>query len=121
MLLWLTWYWRNGQLHDASFSWTANGFQLVLGKAKESWDVLGSIRKSSCPNTLVSWSRPPPGFIKVNVDGRARGSPGPSAAGGILIDANAFWVCGFVYRIGIAHALLAELWAGHLPWLTGHL
>lgn len=54
---------------------------------------------------------PATGAIKVNVDGSAKGSPGLSAAGGVLRDGDANWICGFLYKVGISHAITSELWA----------
>lgn len=60
--------------------------------------------------TLISWKRPTTPFVKVNVDGSARGNPGLSAAGGLIRDATAGWICGFTFRVGISPILVAELW-----------
>lgn len=45
-----------------------------------------SIKLSSCKEKrrIISWSPPVSGLFKLNVDGAARGSPGPMGIGGIL-------------------------------------
>ena len=36
----------------------------------------------------VMWSPPPPGFLKLNVDGGAKGKPGPAGCGGVVRDSS---------------------------------
>ncbi|GLT67934.1 hypothetical protein SLA2020_402070 [Shorea laevis] len=71
----------------------------------------------------VGWDPPPSGFVKLNVDGSARGSPGPSAAGGCCRDASGNWLFGFNQQLGDGHAIRVELfalWKGmELAWNMG--
>ena len=48
---------------------------------------LSRFKNSKC-NLLnnVSWTCPPPGYMKLNVDGSVTGKPGPTAIGGIFRD-----------------------------------
>ena len=48
-----------------------------------------------------------------NVDGLARGNPGPAGIGGVLIDASGRTLCLFSYSIGIADSTLAKILSIH--------
>ena len=71
---------------------------------------MGKFSKKIKFETLIGWQRPRLSFVKMNVDGSAKGCPGPSAAGGVLRDHNGDWLAGFTFRVGISNSLLAELW-----------
>lgn len=44
---------------------------------------------------LVSWIRPPPGVVKLTVDGFSTGNPGMAALGGILQDHRGMFLAAF--------------------------
>ncbi|XVF31375.1 hypothetical protein REPUB_Repub16aG0140500 [Reevesia pubescens] len=46
--------------------------------------------------------------MKMNVDGSANGQSGLVAPGRVLRDCYDSWLCGFTYRVGIAHILTVE-------------
>nr|WMB96745.1 hypothetical protein [Solanum melongena] len=108
--LWLLWYWRNCSLHDAEFVWPFEAAQIILGKAKEAWDVLGSFNRRMQHQKFVGWKAPEGEVLKLNVDGSVNNNTGIATSGGLVRDAQANWVCGFVQKIGIASILEAELW-----------
>ena len=56
----------------------------------------------------MKWVPPPPGMVKVNVDGAAARR---AAVVGVIRDELGNWMGGFVTKIGIADALRAELWS----------
>ncbi|XP_058742694.1 uncharacterized protein LOC131615239 [Vicia villosa] len=62
----------------------------------------------------VIWHPPPKGWIKINVDGLARGNPSLSACGGIFRDENACHVGSFSDFLGEGSAFFAELMAAIL-------
>ncbi|OMO70991.1 hypothetical protein CCACVL1_18527 [Corchorus capsularis] len=109
--VWFIWYWWNCTLHDGDFVWPVNCDQHILSRAKEASDVLRCFSLKLKHELLISWQRPAASFVKVNVDGSAKGNPGLSAAGGLIRDMQANWICGFTYRVGISSSLVAELWA----------
>ena len=48
----------------------------------------------------IAWASPPYNHMKFNVDGSARGKPGPAGIGGVLRDCNAFVKAIFFKAIG---------------------
>jgi ribonuclease HI len=55
----------------------------------------------------MHWSKPPPGFFKVNTDGSY--VHGQAACGGIIRNHNGNFVKGFMCKLGSGNALFAEL------------
>ncbi|KAF3951495.1 hypothetical protein CMV_022860 [Castanea mollissima] len=64
------------------------------------------------PRVVVAcrWEKPPEGWIKLNSDGCAAGSPGLAGYGGVERDSHGEWVSGFSRHIGIMNSFVAELW-----------
>lgn len=59
----------------------------------------------------VSWSRPKHGWIKVNMDGIAKGSMGYTGTACVMRDHEEEWIKGSGRDLGICSPLQAELWA----------
>ena len=57
----------------------------------------------------VSWNLPPNSWIKVNIDGSARGTPGHAGCGGIFRTCRGFIKGSFSYYLGINFAFESEL------------
>lgn len=108
--LWFIWYCRNCLLYDSNFVWPSNSSQLILSRAKEAVDVITISNSRLKHQTLISWQFPKAPFVKINVDGSARGNPGDSAAWGVIRDSNGRWLGGFTYRVDFSSVLVAELW-----------
>ncbi|KAK3219540.1 hypothetical protein Dsin_013510 [Dipteronia sinensis] len=60
---------------------------------------------------LEDWVPPPFDSLKFNVDGSARGTPGPAGIGGVLRDYTGRLLCTFSNHIGIQDANTAEILA----------
>ncbi|KAK9992093.1 hypothetical protein SO802_027078 [Lithocarpus litseifolius] len=58
----------------------------------------------------IRWEKPPDGWMKLNTDGCAVGSPGQVGCGGVVRDSHGSWVSGFSRRIGITNSFVAKLW-----------
>lgn len=58
----------------------------------------------------VTWKKPPPGCYVLNTDGAVKEDTGFASAGGLIRDANGFWIRRFAMKIGITDSLSAELW-----------
>ncbi|XP_019442368.1 PREDICTED: uncharacterized protein LOC109347095 [Lupinus angustifolius] len=56
----------------------------------------------------VTWLPPKVGWIKVNTDGAAHGSPGHSGGGGIFRDHNGIYITAFANYLSIQNAIFAE-------------
>lgn len=62
----------------------------------------------------IRWIR---SWIKLNMDGAAKGNPAIAGCGGLLRDETARWIDSFAKFIGVCTAVHAELWGG-LFWST---
>lgn len=58
----------------------------------------------------VSWTKPQPGWTKLNVDGSCSSATGLAGCGGLLRDQAGNWMTGFQYRIGCCSPEVAEAW-----------
>ena len=58
-----------------------------------------------------NWVHPPPGRLKLNVDGSHFTNNGSSACGGLIRDHHGKFVSGFMRRITSSNTLATELWA----------
>ena len=74
----------NFNLNDILFSWEA---------------CMGS--GSTTVRRTVSWSPPPHGVLKFNVDGATRGKPGPMGIGGVLRNNSGVVLFMFSKRVGV--------------------
>lgn len=129
-ILWQVWKARNGyRFHSQSFSPDAVIFQVgsdlrLAGSAfgfkppqlrrvldprfLEGLRVLVPPRR---PVRFITWMRPPPGVVKLTVDGCSRGNPGMAASGGILRDHRGVTIAAFGSFLGHKPILYAELMA----------
>lgn len=56
--IWMIWFWLNSMLHVNDFTWPLNTSAVIMGGAKEAWDVLSSLHNRLKRLTLIGW-RPP--------------------------------------------------------------
>ena len=59
----------------------------------------------------VKWTKPNPGWVKLNTDGAVGGVPGKAGGGGVLHCCRGNWVAGFSRKLGAVSSTMAELWA----------
>lgn len=59
----------------------------------------------------VTWSSPPPDFVKINVDGSSLGNPGRSGFGGVIRNSHGEWIMGFSGFCGVTTNINSELMA----------
>ncbi|KAK8486596.1 hypothetical protein V6N11_068290 [Hibiscus sabdariffa] len=70
--------------------------------------------RSQLPGLVTQrWSRPPPGWIKANVDASVLSTAGSASLGGVFRNEDGSWHYGFTRNIGHCSVLFAELWALH--------
>ncbi|XP_055961091.1 uncharacterized protein LOC130015304 [Mercurialis annua] len=67
------------------------------------------VPKKSIRVVSVYWRPPPTGWIKVNTDGSALGTPGPAGGGGIFRNARGYCQGCFSINMGVSFAFLAEI------------
>nr|GEU97029.1 polynucleotidyl transferase, ribonuclease H-like superfamily protein [Tanacetum cinerariifolium] len=60
---------------------------------------------------LISWVAPPVSWVVLNTDGASRGNPGDAGGGGILRDAQGYFICAFAENYGICTMMSAEILA----------
>lgn len=110
--LWFIWKNRCGRSIDSSWKANLNPVESVLSFLRY-WNLTKEIdKRSSTYNYLdsSSWTAPPQGFVKLNVDGSRDRLTGLITAGGAIRNAKADWLNGFMLKIGIGSVLEAELW-----------
>ncbi|WCJ44200.1 RNA-directed DNA polymerase (reverse transcriptase)-related family protein [Euphorbia peplus] len=73
-------------------------------------DMYKVSHKANRVDRLIGWSRPRPGWVKLNTDGAVKGNSFRSSAGGLIRDCNGNWIRGFSKKIGSCSVLKAELW-----------
>ncbi|PKI58601.1 hypothetical protein CRG98_020990 [Punica granatum] len=78
-------------------SWSSKGIHRWLNPAKS--------------RPQISWSAPPVGWLKWNIDDSSIGKPGPSGIGGVLRDSKGCVICIFSSPSDIIDPNLAELQA----------
>ncbi|KAH9750075.1 reverse transcriptase domain-containing protein [Citrus sinensis] len=129
-ILWQVWKARNAyRFHSQSFSIDAVIFQVgsdlrLAGSAfgfkppqlrgaldSRFLEGLRVLVPPVRPVRVVAWMRPPPGVVKLTVDGCSRGNPGMAASGGILRDYRGVALAAFGSFLGHQPILYAELMA----------
>ncbi|KAK8485586.1 hypothetical protein V6N11_050458 [Hibiscus sabdariffa] len=66
------------------------------------------------PGTVTQrWSRPPPGWVKANVDVLVISTAGSTSLGVVFRNEDGTWLYGFAHNIGYCSVLFAKLWALH--------
>ncbi|KAJ8763632.1 hypothetical protein K2173_003104 [Erythroxylum novogranatense] len=108
---WVIWCARNkAVLNDESLS---TGTQRLWHRSlmQECLSVFnsGAHLVSHRPPRWIAWTKPPPGFVKLNTNGSAVGNPGQARYGGLIRDMEGRWLAGFSGSIGIATNILAKL------------
>ncbi|XP_062013929.1 uncharacterized protein LOC133730329 [Rosa rugosa] len=98
-------------IFDLTFTLPINPGKVILDSAAE-WKMAAfkTNVSSNCDCSLFSWTRPPEGFYKLNVDGTRIASSGMIGAGGVIRDHIGNWIIGFQINLGIGAILDAEAW-----------
>ncbi|XP_019199802.1 PREDICTED: uncharacterized protein LOC109193400 [Ipomoea nil] len=112
--LWWIWKWRNEDVFnemntpvDQRLAWLRKYDKEVLGAFKSK--KVARHGQNIYVDTRISWTKPPPGWLKLNVDGSYRRN-GLASCGGVLRDENGDWCKGFAYNIGRCSAKAEEAW-----------
>ncbi|KAK0603530.1 hypothetical protein LWI29_005964 [Acer saccharum] len=122
--LWFIWKWRCEKVFDVNFTIPPSPGKIVM-QYVESWldanaKLEDSYPKKSC---MLSWTAPPPGWVKLNVDGSRISDSGFIAAGGIIRNERKSWLVGFALNKGSGDVIEAELWGIfeglNLAWKAG--
>ncbi|XP_039044945.1 uncharacterized protein LOC120184593 [Hibiscus syriacus] len=76
-------------------------------------NVSNKNRSPSMSRSILSWSRPPTGWIKGNSDGVVRTCDNMAAVGSVLRNSEGEWIFGFTLSLGRCLILTTELWGVH--------
>lgn len=86
--------------------------KVCLSQAKEFYYCVSKAKQIAPKIAIpVRWSKPLPGWFKLNTDGASLGNPGKAGGGGLIRDSEGRWIRGFSRSIGHATSVMAELWA----------
>jgi ribonuclease HI len=85
----------------------------VINHSYHGWFYANKSTSTSLPRNqvLLSWNPPPPGILKLNIDGSRICTTGHIAAGGLLRNCHGDWIGGFSANLGIGEIFTAELWS----------
>ena len=84
---------------------------LCIKKSAEFFAIVPNIPNK--PNRIqvqVKWSKPQPGWVKLNTDSSMFGDP-KKAGGGVIQNSEGDWVVGFVKKFENVSSITAKLWA----------
>lgn len=79
-------------MFDTTFIWPNNAWNQIWTRSKEAWDNIMRHHDVVKKESLISWELPKHSFVKLNVDGSARGQPMLVAAGGVIRDEVGNWL-----------------------------
>ncbi|RYR17534.1 hypothetical protein Ahy_B03g062245 [Arachis hypogaea] len=109
------WYFRNKLVFNGESVHVTTAVNQIRARSKEFFRIARSNLKphnfQAAGDSLISWSRPDEGYIKVNVDGSWFGHTNNAACGGVFRDSNGRFLKGFSSNLGNYSIMHAELWA----------
>ncbi|KAE8660566.1 hypothetical protein F3Y22_tig00116951pilonHSYRG00405 [Hibiscus syriacus] len=90
----------------------------VYARMNDNWDIRFSVRCTTNPSlsisrSILSWTRPPTGWIKGNSDGAVRTCDNTAATGGILRNSEGEWIFSLTRSLVWCSILIAEPWGVH--------
>ena len=82
-------------------------------KSRAEFFSIGTKCKTIRPKNivLVSWEKPPEGWMKLNTDGSALGNPGKVGGGGLIQNHHGDWIRGYAKALDNTNSFMVELWA----------
>ncbi|XP_028786509.1 uncharacterized protein LOC114742412 [Neltuma alba] len=114
-ICWLLWSSRNERIFEGK--WTPNAMLIakarhILSNLKQAATKLRGSNLNGHRVTVqgIKWSPPPPGWVKLNVDGAFSTLHG-AGCGGILRNHVGSFISGFMFHPNDGDSLAAELWA----------
>ena len=99
--IWQLWNQRNSLLFSSG-TVTRNIQDFCIKKSVEFFAIVANKpNKNLRTNIQVKWTKPPVGWLKLNMDGFAVGNPGIAGDGGLIRNENGDWIMGFARSLGI--------------------
>ncbi|GKU86855.1 hypothetical protein SLEP1_g1329 [Rubroshorea leprosula] len=126
-ICWFIWLARNKAMFEGDREWIVAKEAMLRFHLVEARYILnrnppiGTLRYDEL---LVRWEKPPPGYVKINVDGIARGTSRASATSSVCGDSNGDWCFGFTQQLGMGITIRVDLYASwkgvQLAWEKGY-
>ena len=109
--VWSLWKNRNNVMFDNTIPNPVLD-RVCTSQAKEYVYCLSRVKELAPKVTIsISWTKPSPGWHKLNTDGPSLGNPGKAGSGGLIQNCQGNWIKGFSRSIGVTTSVMAELWA----------
>lgn len=113
--LWWIWRWRNNAIFGRQDAIPIDQGAFLQVRYDETRRVIDGMydvtSNGSRPKneTYIRWTPPHDGWYSLNVDGAAKGTPGPAGGGGIIRDHRGVFVSAFAASFGHCSAFMAEV------------
>ena len=109
--VWSLWRNRNSVVFENSVP-NSTLEKVCLSQAKEFHYCVSKVKQAT-PRIVIpiKWSKPLPGWCKLNTDGASLGNLGKAGGGGLICDSEGRWIKGYSRSIGHTTSVVAELWA----------
>ena len=109
--VWSLWRNRNSVVFENSVP-DSTLEKVCLSQAKQFHYCVSKVKQAT-PRIVIpiKWSKPLPGWCKLNTDGASLGNLGKAGGGGLIRDSEGRWINGYSRSIGHTISVVAELWA----------
>ena len=109
--VWTFWKNRNKVVFENSVP-NSTLDKVCLSQAKEYFYCVSKAKQIAPTIAIpVKWSKPLPGWHKLNTDGVSLGNQSKACSGGLIRDNEGRWIRGYSRSIGHMTSVMAELWA----------
>ncbi|XP_019163602.1 PREDICTED: uncharacterized protein LOC109159944 [Ipomoea nil] len=113
--LWWVWKWRN----EAIFKNLVKPLSVKVQQIRTHIeDINNSFARCMNPIPTVdqswkmlTWKKPPPGTLKLNIDGSVAPLSLTAGCGGVIRNSSGEWITGFIAKLGTCTPLEAEAWS----------
>ena len=86
--------------------------RVCTSQAKEYFYCVSRVKELAPKVTIsVSWTKPSPGWHKLDTDGASLGNPGKDGSGGLIWNCQGNYIKGFSRSIRVTTSVMVELWA----------
>ncbi|XP_075659165.1 uncharacterized protein LOC142629055 [Castanea sativa] len=109
--VWSLWKNRNSTVFDNSVP-NLTLERVCLSQAKEYHFCVSKVKQVTPKIAIpIKWTKPFPGWHKLNTDGASLGNPGKADGGGLIRDSEGRCIRGYSRSIGHTTSVMAKLWA----------
>ncbi|KAL2902360.1 hypothetical protein RDABS01_027442 [Bienertia sinuspersici] len=116
LVIWWVWKWRNMEVFDRNGDIPFDKLTFLKVKFEETLKAMHrenivAVTKILKQEAYIAWRFPLYGWVALNTDGAAKGTPGPAGGGGLLRDYTGSCLGAFSMNLGVCNAIRAELMA----------